>query len=123
MVSDKSINARIILTDLLPCNQNKYNTKWAHNTYKYAHLFNSMRFKSVAYNDNNDVGEWLVYAIELRHQIQNKGLEMATNKLLEIAVEDFNWKMPTTSTQSPVNFKDLVKVISNKEWYNKNIVL
>eukprot|EP00957_Ditylum_brightwellii_P072434 5504776-Ditylum_brightwellii.AAC.1 len=82
-----------------------------------------MRFKSVAYNDNNDVGKWLVYTVELRRQIQNKGLEMATNKVLEIAVEDYNWKMPTTSTQSPVNFEDLVKVISNKEWYNRNIVL
>eukprot|EP00957_Ditylum_brightwellii_P121369 9255771-Ditylum_brightwellii.AAC.1 len=68
-----------------------------------------MQFKSVAYNDNDDVGEWLVYAIELRRQIQNKDLEMATNKLLEIDVEDYNWKMPTTSTQSPVNFEDIVK--------------
>eukprot|EP00957_Ditylum_brightwellii_P111205 8480371-Ditylum_brightwellii.AAC.1 len=100
MDSDKSINVRIIPTDLLPCDQNKYNTKRARKTYKYAHLFNSMRFKSVAYNNNNGVGEWLVYAIVLRHQIQNKGLEMATNKLLDIAAEDYNWKMPTTSTQS-----------------------
>ena len=106
MNGNKCINARIISTDLLLCDWNKYNTEWARNTYKYTHLFNTMQFKSVAYNDNNDVGEWLVYAIELRRQIQNKGLEMATNKLLEIAIEDYNWKMPTTSTQSPVNLKD-----------------
>eukprot|EP00957_Ditylum_brightwellii_P139672 10644886-Ditylum_brightwellii.AAC.1 len=60
-----------------------------------------MQFKSVAYNDNNDVGEWLVYAIELRRKIQDKGLEIATNKLIGIAIEDYNKKMQTTSTQSP----------------------
>eukprot|EP00957_Ditylum_brightwellii_P141882 10809088-Ditylum_brightwellii.AAC.1 len=109
MDSDKSINARIIPNDLLPCDQNKYNINWARNTYKYAHLFNAMRYKSVAYNDNNVVGEWLVYANELIHQMQNNGLETATNKLLEIPVEDYNWKMPTTSTQSPLNFEDLMK--------------
>eukprot|EP00957_Ditylum_brightwellii_P011241 850647-Ditylum_brightwellii.AAC.1 len=88
MNANKCINARIIPTDFLPCDQNKYNTEWARNTYKYAHIFNAMQFKSVAYNDNNDVGEWLVFAIELRRNIQDKGLEIATNKLFEIAVED-----------------------------------
>eukprot|EP00957_Ditylum_brightwellii_P005278 402808-Ditylum_brightwellii.AAC.1 len=74
-----------------------------------------MEFKSVAHDDNNDVGEWLMYAIELRCKIQDKGLEVATNKLLEIAVEDYNWKIPTTSTQSPINFEDIVTIILNKE--------
>eukprot|EP00957_Ditylum_brightwellii_P208724 15358677-Ditylum_brightwellii.AAC.1 len=82
-----------------------------------------MRSKSVAYSNNNDVGEWLVYAIELRRKIQDKDLEIATNKLPEIAVEDYNWKLPTNSTQSPVNFEDIVIIILNKEWYNKNVAL
>jgi hypothetical protein len=53
--------------------------------------------------------------------VQNKGLELATEKLLQIAVEDYCWKMPSTNTQDPVNFEDIVVIISNKEWYNSNI--
>lgn len=40
-----------------------------------------------------------------------------------MAVEDYNWKLPTTLTQQPVTFEDLVTVISRKEWYNKNVAL
>ena len=60
------IHERNIPTDLLPCDRNKYNTEWAMETFKYAHLFNPEKFKSVAYSDQNEVGEWLVYALELR---------------------------------------------------------
>eukprot|EP00957_Ditylum_brightwellii_P048447 3676330-Ditylum_brightwellii.AAC.1 len=78
MNGNTCINARIIPTTLLLCDGNKYNTEWARNTYKCVHLFNAMQFNSVAYNDNNDI-----------------------DRLLEIAVKDYNLKMPTTSTQSP----------------------
>lgn len=82
-MSINTIHVRDIPTDLLPSDKNKYNTNWGQSTYKYAHLFNADKFKSTAYDNDKDIGEWILYAIQLRQEIQSNGFSMATKNFLK----------------------------------------
>jgi len=111
----------VIPYDLLPVTENQYTIEWAKKTFKYAHLFDNHQFQSRAYINKKELDEWMIAAKKLRKGINDMGLNATTNKLIQLATTEYNMKMPITTNQNPVNFEDLICIISNNDWYKKNV--
>ena len=108
--------------NLLPIDNKKIDEDWASLTYKYAHCFSS-KFRSTTYEDTDDLQNWIAVAESIQLELRELGVHKAHEKILDV-FRDYGVYLPssTNERQHPVNFDDVINIISDKEWYNERQV-
>ena len=111
-------NLRQVPTNLIPIDTKGMNSSWAEKTYRYAFLFDSS-FKSTAYEGPEDLQRWIDIAINMQNELKEIGVSKAHQKILEI-FNDYDVRLQGPNKQKPVNFEDIMSIISDKNWYQTN---
>ena len=111
-----------IPSNLIPIECNKLTVEWAKKTFKYACFFDDIVFPCTAYENDCDpqLRTWLRHARSLQVELRNLGVMETQQKILNI-LEEHNVFLPNSEHNIPAkNFDDVIQIITNKTWYNKN---
>ena len=99
---------------MIPVDSKHLDETWARRTFKYAYCF-SDEITTTIVNDSDDLQKWINIATNLQLELREIGLQKAHNKAVEV-FRDYSVCLPGTNEQ-PVNFDDLITIISNATWY------
>eukprot|EP00957_Ditylum_brightwellii_P088175 6715989-Ditylum_brightwellii.AAC.1 len=105
---------RVIPCQLFSADANKYDIKWAKNTFRYAHVFNATISPSTIFKRTNKLTLWLIEGKSILEQALKEGEKLARKKIFTIATNDYGWKMPGQQNVSHINHDDVIETISNK---------
>ena len=101
--------------DLIPVDTKLLDSNWAEQTYKYAHCF-SKDITTTIVHDPADLQKWIDIATNVQLELRAIGLQKAHAKAIEV-FKDYGVKLPGTN-QNPVNFDDIISIITNPDWYS-----
>ena len=113
-IADANEPKLAVPVDLIPIDSKQLDESWASKTFKYAHCFsNDITTKIV--NDADDLQKWINIATNLQLELRAIGLQKAHAKAVEV-FKDYGVYLPDTN-EHPVNFDDIITIISNPDWY------
>ena len=103
--------------DLILIDSKQLDEDWARNTFRYAHCF-SKEITTTIINKPEDLQKWIDIATDLQLELRTIGLQKAHAKIIEV-FKDYGVYLPSTSNekQHPVNFDDVITIISDSYWY------
>ena len=110
-------------SDLIPVCRKSVTFAYAHKTKNWARFFDRQRFLSLYDNDENTdlITEWQVYMINIQKELKAIGYKNACQMIVNLFVLQYEIRDPVTN-QYPKSFTDVLKIIENKLWYNKNVI-
>ena len=103
--------------DLIPVDSKQLDETWATKTFKYAHYF-SGDITTKIINDTEDLQTWIGIALDIQLELRAIGLQQAHAKIVD-GFRDYGVYLQTSSShmQHPVEFDDIISIISNVNWY------
>ena len=109
-------------SNLIPVECNKLTVEWAKKTFKYACFFDDVVFPCTAYEDDSDpqLRTWLRHARSMQMELRDQGVLELQEKILAILQEHHVFLPGNEHNIAAKNFDDVITIITNKAWYNKN---
>ena len=104
--------------NLFPQRENEYTRRWARDTYVYAHTFLT-HLEPTLVPSEDEINTWRSRAIQVRSELTSIGKLAGTNKMLEIANRQYNFKIKGTNLQC-TSVQDILNVVGDKDWYNED---
>ena len=111
---------RVVPTDLFPLTAKEFNLGWAKKTFRYAFLFDELKFPTTIFNGEMDPQTWLDVAIEEGEQLKGIGVNSGLCDVQRLAREHFGMKLGDSQNKSITNFDDVITTIGNQNWYNED---
>ena len=103
--------------DLIPVDSKQLDETWATKTFQYAYCF-SGDITTKIINNTEDLQTWIGIASDIQLELRAIGLQQAHAKIVDV-FRDYGVYLQTSSSckQHPVNFDDIISIISNVNWY------
>ena len=103
--------------DLIPIDSKQPSEDWARDTFRYAHCF-ADEITTTIINKTEDLQKWIYLATDLQQKIQTIRLQKANTRIIEV-LKDYGVYLPSTGNEKQylVNFDDVIKNISDSNWY------